>query len=117
MSKMFLEDSIPDGESTDGMVLIYNRTSTPKTATVNGHTIGAREKAWITWGDPVLAKGVSDEFFRIIKNRYAKSDRVVVEEGQIPVPYDPVPVQPSKTNDQLPGQQSPVAPKKRKPKK
>lgn len=79
MSKMFLENQIPDGESTEDMVLVYNRTATPKTATSNGHTLGAREKAWVTWDDPILVKAIKEEFFRVIKKRYTKTDRVVVD--------------------------------------
>lgn len=69
MSKMFYDGEVPAGESTDDMVLVYNRTDTPKSVTVDGKTIGGREKAWITWDDPVMIKGVEKEIFRIVKNK------------------------------------------------
>lgn len=76
MSKMFFEGQIPQSETTEGMVLVYNRTETPKTVTINGHVLGGKEKAWVTWDDPVLASGVNSEIFRVMKNRYARSARV-----------------------------------------
>lgn len=85
MSKMFFENEVPQSETTEGMVLVYNRTNTPKTVTINGHVLGAQEKAWVTWDDPILLKGINTEIFRVIKNRYAKSARVSTSEQNAPL--------------------------------
>lgn len=85
MSKIYFENSVPAGESTDDMVLVFNRSNTPKTATVHGHILGAKERAWISWDDPVAIAEIKNETFRIVKNRYVKSDRVVVEQNQGPL--------------------------------
>lgn len=119
MSKMFLEGQVPEGETTENMVLAYNRTNTPKQATTNGHVIGAKEKAWITWDDPVLMNGIKEEIFRVVKNRYAKSDRVVVEQvTEVPLPPEPKQVEVVKEIEPkvVVNTQPQVAPKKRKSK-
>lgn len=100
MSKMFFEGEVPESETTEGMVLVYNRTETPKTVTTNGHVLGGKEKAWVTWDDPVLMSGINSEIFRIIKTRYARSARVGGSEQTAPMQTAKQPMSTSNSSNQ-----------------
>lgn len=87
MSRIFLENQIPEGESTEGMILVFNRTPIARSVTVEGHVLGAKEKAWVTSDDPVLLEGINSGVFNASKTQYFKSARV--DEAQITLPPPP----------------------------
>ena len=111
MSKMFLKDLVPQSETTDGMVLVYNKTNNPQTVTVNGHMLGAGQVAWVTGDDPVLAKGVETTTFRIMNQPAEKKQTQLFQPA---VPAQTFSVQ------QKPKTEKPISThsnKKRKPRK
>ena len=66
MSKMLPHKNTVVGNATKGMWLVFNTTPTPKKVTVDGRSLGGKEKAWVTNNDPVLLAAIESGTIRLV---------------------------------------------------
>ena len=108
---MFLKDRIPESETTDGMVLAYNKTNNPQTITVNGHMLGAGQTAWVTQDDPVLIRGIENQTFRLLNTSTPQKQQMT----WVPQPQPQTPPSPQQSTQNR--QTSASSNKKKKPRR
>lgn len=88
MSSM-LPDKTLVGKATQGMWLVFNCTPTPKKVTVDGRSLGGKEKAWVTKDDPVLLAAIESGTIRLVWDGTVSDVRQDEKPVEAPSPTNP----------------------------
>lgn len=86
MSKVLPYSSTVVGAATKDMWLVYNSTPTPKKVTEAGHSLGGKERAWVTNNDPVLLAAIESGTIRLVWDGKVIDVQAEQKSAQTPAP-------------------------------